>query len=141
MVKYGVQPINMAEWGARAERQKMMLDWARDAFGDGIEVSPGVRLMRFIEEATELAQAHGLSEADVHKVVSYVFKRPPGAPAQEIGGVMVTLMAFCESAGYDLVAAEHREINRVLLKDPEHFRKRAAEKRESELVPEKPRDA
>jgi hypothetical protein len=124
------------ELSTRDRRQTSILQWARDTFGNGIEVSPGVRLMRFIEEATELAQAHGLIEADVHKVVSYVFARPKGDPLQEIGGVMVTLYGYAESVGAGVAICEMREIWRVNEKDPAHFKRRAAEKREAALVPQ-----
>jgi len=51
--------------------------WAVDTFGpiakDRVE-----RATRFVEEATELAQACGVSEARMRAVVERVYSRPPG---------------------------------------------------------------
>lgn len=119
----------------RETRQTSVLRWCAETFGNGIEVTPGVRLMRFIEEATEMAQAFGLSKADVQKVVSYVYARPVGELSQEVGGVAITLMAFVESVGLSLPGCELTEIQRINAKDPERFKQRAREKGEANLIP------
>jgi hypothetical protein len=59
------------------------------------------RTYRFLEEAIELSQALELSKEDVLKVVDYVYNRPVGQPKQEVGGVMITLLALCANEGID----------------------------------------
>lgn len=71
------------------------------------------RNLQFLEEAAELVQALGLSEADAHRVVSYVYGRPVGDPPQEVGGVMVSLSALCHSTGLDMESAGNTELARI----------------------------
>lgn len=115
----------------RDARQASVFNWCNDTFGDGEESGPRVRLLRFIEEACELAQAGELTVADVHKVVDYVFARPVGEIDQEMGGVMVTLYAYGASVGRSVAQYERNEIVRVNSKPPERFQQRAREKGEA----------
>ncbi len=71
------------------------------------------RVLRFLEEATELAQAEGLTKERALRVLDYVFSRPVGEKSQEVGGVAVTLAVYCEMAGLDLHSAALNELNRV----------------------------
>ena len=128
-----MQNYTASELVTRNIRQKSIYDWCVEAFA-GEDSSPRIRMLRFIEEATELAQAHGLSQTEVEYVVSYVFGRPVGEPYQEVGGVMVTLNCYCEAAGISLVDAEQDEIARVNSKPLEHFQKRQREKTASGLT-------
>ncbi|MGF6494207.1 hypothetical protein ABIE56_002398 [Luteibacter sp. 621] len=68
---------------------------------------------RLLEEVLELLQAHGYDQARVPTLVDYVFKRPVGEPAQEVGGVMVTLAGFCWIARLDMHAAGEAELARI----------------------------
>lgn len=76
-------------------------------------MDPLERIMRFLEEALELAQAEGMNEQEVERVVSYVYGRPAGESFQEVGGVMVTLAAFCFRRGIDLQLAALTEFDRI----------------------------
>jgi hypothetical protein len=120
------------ELTARDIRQKSIYDWCVTAFAGG-DNSPRIRALRFGEESIELMQAAELTKADVHKLVSYVFARPVGEPHQEVGGVMLTLNAYCQSVGLKVVDAEMDEIARVNSKSVEHFQRRQQEKMEAGL--------
>lgn len=71
------------------------------------------RILRFFEEATELAQACGLSSAKAKHIVDYVYSRPVGDVTQEVGGVGVTLLGLCASLDLDTDALEKFEVCRV----------------------------
>jgi NTP pyrophosphatase (non-canonical NTP hydrolase) len=71
--------------------QTQARDWAVRCFGQDIATDKLERTYRFTEESLELAQATGMTKEDVLAMVEYVYSRPPGAPAQEVGGVLVTL--------------------------------------------------
>lgn len=107
----------------RNTRQKRVVAWAQDTFGE-IAMSLRERAMRFTEEAVELAQATGLSQEDVSAIVAHVFRKPAGLFDQEVGGVGVTLLALCEIADVSTDLAEVTEIVRVTALDREHFRQR-----------------
>lgn len=69
--------------------------WCKKTF-DGIIAwdTDAERAYRFFEEAGELFQAMGMTKTDAVRVIDYVFERPIGDLSQEIGGVMVTLLAL-----------------------------------------------
>jgi len=75
------------------------------------------RAIRFVEEALELAQVEGVSAHQMHGLVDQVFGKAPGERMQELGGVMVTLAAYCAVAGVDAGKAFDAEYARC--NDPE----------------------
>lgn len=79
-------------------------------FGPDISADPVERNHRFLEEALELVQANGGTPDEAHRIVDYVFSRPPGDLKQEVGGVMVTLAALCLAAGTDMQADGDAEL-------------------------------
>lgn len=81
---------------------------------------------RFAEEALELVQACGASKEDVLRLVEYVYDRSMGEPAQEVGGVMVTLAALCFCNQIDLGSAAETELERVWQKIEKIRAKQAA---------------
>ena len=87
--------------------------WMEACFGPEISSDPVERNHRFLEEALELTQALGCTAGEAHAMVDYVFGRPAGAPAQEVGGVMVTLAALCLTAGLDMAAEGETELARI----------------------------
>lgn len=97
----------------RGRRQSRILAWAVAAFGE-VAKDPKERAKRFIEEAVELAQAMGVYEDEVLRIVRYVYDRPIGDTFQEVGGVSLTLLALCESIGLAADDAEWHELDRVL---------------------------
>lgn len=85
---------------------------------------------RFLEESLELLQSKGYDPARVPTLVDYVYGRPVGEPRQEVGGVMVTLAAFCRAIQIGMQAAGEQELARI--EDPatiEKIRIKQASKR------------
>lgn len=88
-------------------------DWVRACFGSVVAYDSIERNHRFLEEALELVQSNGCTSSDAHALVDYVFGRPAGELAQEVGGVLVTLAALCNAAGCDMDVAGEHELARV----------------------------
>lgn len=112
----------------RDQRQGMIADWAELAFGREEATGLPQRGIRLLEEAIEAFQAAGGDEMIAHKLVAYVFARPPGAIGQELGGVAVTVLALAAAAGLSADEEECREIHRVLSKPLREFSERNANK-------------
>lgn len=93
--------------------QTRVLPWLLECFGEDIAYDGMERNHRFLEEALELVQACGCTEAEALKLVSYVFGRPVGERSQEVGGVMVTLAALCLAHGLDMHGAGETELARI----------------------------
>ena len=107
--------------------QKKVLDWAVRSFGN-IAKNRDERAARLAEEAIEVAQAEGVPEAIVSKILARVYSRPIGELSREIGGVGITLEALAENAGHDLEADTEREWRRVLSKSKDWWTKKHAAK-------------
>jgi hypothetical protein len=94
--------------------QQRVQQWCVQAFGLTKANDVLERQWRFIEESLELVQSLGeMTQEDCHKLVDYVFNRPPGDPNQELGGTMVTLAAMCTPLGLDMDAEGNRELDRI----------------------------
>ena len=91
--------------------------WVDACFGDTIKTDKLERADRFCEEALELCQTMpGFSGDRAHASVAYVFGRPVGETSQEVGGVMVTLAALCNTLGLPIAEAAETELARVWTK-------------------------
>jgi len=112
----------------RDQRQEMVASWAEQAFGRDQATSIPQRGLRLLEEAIEAFQACGGDEEMAHKLVAFVFARPPGTIGQELGGVAVTTLALAAAAGLSADEEECREIHRVLSKPVREFTERNANK-------------
>ncbi|WP_454287200.1 hypothetical protein [Rhizobium arsenicireducens] len=88
-------------------------EWAQDCFGAEISADRLERGDRLLEEVLELLQATGYPRERVGELESYVFNRPIGEPAQEVGGVMVTLAAHCQAHDIDMQRAAENELARI----------------------------
>lgn len=108
------------------EFQGKVSDWVREAFGDVAASDTVERNHRFLEEALELVQSIGCTREDAHTLVDYVFDRPVGDPHQEVGGVLVTLMALCSANHINAGAAGNAELRRVWAKIEQIRAKQAA---------------
>ena len=117
----------------RDDRQRATFQWVADTFGAPSTVSIE-RAFRVLEEAAELAQAEGMTVERAIDIVRYVFGKPAGDPAQEVGGLGVTLLAYCEARGLSADAEEQREFDRVLAIDPAHFRARHNKKADAGIA-------
>lgn len=130
------KPCWICIWGwsvtnSRTLRQIQVKQWAERCFGEAQVASPTQRGLRFLEEAIELYQAVGCDREQAHKLVDFIFDRPVGEPAQEVGGVSVTLLCLCQTLGIDADDAEVAEIDRILSKPAEHFAARNAAKNDA----------
>jgi NTP pyrophosphatase (non-canonical NTP hydrolase) len=93
--------------------QKEVDRWILECFGEKIGKDPIERNYRFLEEALELVQACGCSKEDAMRLVDYVFDRTKGELYQEIGGVMVTLAALCNTHNMHIETCADLEIERI----------------------------
>lgn len=92
--------------------QDRVSEWVAACFPAEARTDLDERAHRFMEEALELVQANGCTKHDVLRLVDYVFDRPDGPLQQEVGGVMVTLAAFCSAAQISLDEAAENELQR-----------------------------
>jgi NTP pyrophosphatase (non-canonical NTP hydrolase) len=100
--------------------------WMDACFGAEIKADVLERCDRFLEEALEFVQAAGYSPERANALVGYTFGRPVGEINQEVGGVMVTLAAMCNTIGVDIGAAAEGELERVWTKIDKIRAKQAA---------------
>ena len=115
-------------------------EWVLACFGQAVRDDPVERGHRFLEEAIELTQTNGVTREDCHKLVDYVFDRPPGEPFQEVGGVMVCLAALCNAAGINLEDASRVELARIWKKIEQIRTKHATKPKASPLPGTTPDD-
>lgn len=107
--------------------------WLLACFGEMIAGDREERNHRFLEEALELVQSTGCTASEAHQLVDYVYGRPVGEPAQEVGGVMVTLAALCLANNLDMHADAETELARIWTKVEQIRAKQAAKPRHSPL--------
>ncbi len=93
--------------------QHSVSEWMDKCFLPSLYSDMTERGDRLLEEVLELLQALGYDKARVPTLVEYVFSRPVGDPAQEVGGVMVTLAGYCWVAGLDMHVHGHAELARI----------------------------
>jgi hypothetical protein len=113
--------------------QARVQPWMMACFGAMIAGDREERNHRFLEEALELVQSCGCTASEAHQLVDYVFGRPVGEPAQEVGGVMVTLAALCLANGLDMHDAAETELARIWTKVEAIRAKQAAKPKHSPL--------
>ncbi|WOB24790.1 MULTISPECIES: hypothetical protein [Xanthomonas] len=87
--------------------------WMGECFLPSLYSNMTKRGDRLLEEVLELLQSNGYEPSRVATLVEYVYGRPVGEPAQEVGGVMVTLAGYCWVAGLDMHAEGARELERI----------------------------
>ncbi|WP_208455902.1 hypothetical protein [Burkholderia gladioli] len=104
---------DMAPVDAREQFQARVQLWMMECFGPTIAADRVERNHRFLEEALELVQSLGCAASEAHQLVDYIFGRPIGEPAQEVGGVMVTLAALCLASSLDMHHAGETELARI----------------------------
>lgn len=113
--------------------QARALPWLLACFGEEIARDREERNHRFLEESLELVQACGCTASEAHQLVDYVYGRPLGEPAQEVGGVMVTLAALCLANDLDMHGAAETELARIWTKVEAIRAKQAAKPKHSPL--------
>ena len=110
--------------GARDARQATIAEWARACFGVEQSTSLPQRAVRLLEESIEAYQAAGGDLGMARELVDFVFARPPGELAQELGGVSVCLLVIASALGMTADGIERTEVERVLAKPIQHFTER-----------------
>ncbi|MGH8159285.1 MAG: hypothetical protein ACREPQ_14285 [Rhodanobacter sp.] len=96
-----------------ATYQRRVDEWVTACLGADGARDRTERTHRFLEEALELVQSCGCTDAEAHQMVDYTFCRPVGEERQEVGGVSVTLAALCNVLGIDMLAAAEAELAHV----------------------------
>ncbi|WP_199849306.1 hypothetical protein [Stenotrophomonas maltophilia] len=121
-IEFGFKENFVSNWNRRTlstrqaegrSFQTAVAEWMGQCFLPSLYSNMTERGDRLLEEVLELLQAHGYDKARVRTLVDYVFERPIGDPAQEVGGVMVTLAGYCWVAGLDMHAAGDAELARI----------------------------
>lgn len=105
-------------------RQDAVFAWVCRCFGKGVSTDSRERVARLLEEAIELAQAEGFPRALAAALLDHVYARPAGDPAQEVGGVGITLLAYCAARGFSAENCEANEFDRIMSLPADHFRAR-----------------
>lgn len=93
--------------------QARVRPWMTECFGPTIPFDKVERGDRLLEEVFELLQSGGYDPARVVALRDYVWARPVGDPPQEVGGVMVTLAAYCNAFDLDMHEAGETELARI----------------------------
>jgi hypothetical protein len=121
-IEFGFKENFVSNWNRRTlstrqaegrSFQTAVAEWMGQCFLPSLYSNMTERGDRLLEEVLELLQAHGYDKARVRTLVDYVFERPIGDPAQEVGGVMVTLAGYCWVAGLDMHVAGDAELARI----------------------------
>ena len=106
--------------------QSRGLPWMLECFGPTIPYDKLERGDRFLEEALELLQSGGFPKERITALVNYVYDRDVGEPRQEVGGVMVTLAAYCIAHEINMHDAAETELARIWTKVEQIRAKQAA---------------
>lgn len=93
--------------------QQRVSGWMLSCFNADIAKNKKERAFRFLEEALELVQAIDCTKEEATKLVEYVFDRPAGRPAQEVGGTLVCIAALCNACGIVMDDAGEDELERI----------------------------
>lgn len=96
--------------------QRRVGHWMQACFGPAISADRLERGDRLLEEVLELLQSGGYPPERVASLTGYVWSRPAGEPPQEVGGVEVTLAAYCLAHGLDKHEAGETELARIWTK-------------------------
>jgi hypothetical protein len=102
--------------------QDLIRNWTVLVFGPRYaEITPKIRALRLLEEVLELSQAEDITMSEIATVTGQVFNKPKGTRFQELGGVGITLMGYCDTAQVDFESAFWAEFCRIM--DPEIMEK------------------
>lgn len=96
-----------------ADFQQRVEPWFRECFPQSVCDDRIERGDRLLEEVLELLQSGDYPPERVAALRDYTWGRPKGEPAQEVGGVLVTLAAYCISHGLDMHEAAETELARI----------------------------
>lgn len=111
---------------ATSSFQSRVGHWMQACFGLTISADRLERGDRLLEEVLELLQSGGYPVERVAALTGYVWSRPAGEPAQEVGGVTVTLAAYCLAHELNMHEASETELARIWTKVEQIRAKQAA---------------
>ncbi len=94
------------------DRPTRFLEWAVTTFGD-VALNPAERLMRFVEEAVELAYASEMPRETMGKIIDRVYARHQGNIELEAAQCQVTLELLAKVWRIDLDKVATDEFYRV----------------------------
>ncbi len=114
--------------------QNRVLPWMLECFGPIIPYDRLERGDRLLEEVLELLQSGNYPKQRIAALVEYVYSRDIGDPKQEVGGVMVTLAAYCLAHNVDMHDAAETELARIWTK-VEQIRAKQASKPTGSALP------
>ncbi|WP_234891478.1 hypothetical protein [Agrobacterium vitis] len=106
--------------------QSRVQPWMIACFGPEISADKLERGDRLLEEVFELLQSGDYPRERIRALEDYTWARPKGAPAQEVGGVMVTLAAYCLAHDLNMHEAGEIELARIWTKVEKIRAKQAA---------------
>lgn len=106
--------------------QARVQPWMMACFGREISADRVERGDRLLEEVFELLQSGGYDPARVLALRDYVWGREAGEPYQEVGGVMITLAAYCLAHDLNMHEAGETELARIWTKVDKIRAKQAA---------------
>ena len=106
--------------------QQRVTPWLLACFGAEISADRLERGDRLLEEVFELLQSGGYPQDRIQPLRDYVWSREVGEPSQEVGGVMITLAAYCLAHGLDMHEASETELARIWTKIDKIRAKQAA---------------
>lgn len=112
------------ESGSVLWQQTQVAQWVKSRLGEEQLFDPHERCLRLLEETLELAQVVGIGLLEIHRLIPWVYRKPPGQLEQEAAGVGTTLLAFAAACDFDLLRAIDAEILRIYSLPPEKFVKR-----------------
>lgn len=117
--------------------QQWVAHWMHHCFGPIIPTNRRERGFRFLEEALELVQTKEIdvTQHEAHQLVDYVYGRPVGQIAQEVGGVIVTLTALCNAVGADMEVCGDNELQRCYINIDKIRAKQAAKRNRDGALP------
>ncbi len=98
---------------AAQDFQQRVEPWFRECFPPAVCDDRLERGDRLLEEVLELLQSGDYPPERVAALVDYTWGRPKGEPVQEVGGVMVTLAAYCIAHNLDMGEAGEIELARI----------------------------
>lgn len=96
--------------------QRRVKWWMDACFGPEISADRLERGDRLLEEVFELLRSGDYPRERIRALEEYTYSRPKGEPHQEVGGVTITLAAYCLAHGVDMHQAGEDELARIWTK-------------------------